>query len=141
MSSWWLLALPLLPLPIGADRKVRRTPWLTYILLAANVLVYILTLPERNPSIDLIYQQWGVVPNDLHPITLITSTFLHTRFMHLFVNMLFLWVFGPLVEDAVGPVTFLILYFGGGAASGLLDTWITLLLAAHRPASSFRPST
>lgn len=131
MSSWWLILLPLSPLPIGADRKVRRTPWVTYVLLAANFAVYLVTMPDRNPDAGALFQRWGVVPGDFRPITLVTSLFIHTGLVHLCWNELFLWVFGPLAEDAVGPVMFLIVYFGGGACGGLLHCRVTTALAAH----------
>jgi membrane associated rhomboid family serine protease len=139
MSSWWLILLPLSPLPIGADRKVRRTPWVTYALIAINILVYLINQPDRAVDTAELFNRWGVIPSDLHPAALLTGQFVHVRLSHLFWNMLFLWVFGPLVEDALGPGTFLFLYLGGGAIAGVLHSRIIMLLAAHNEA--FLPLT
>lgn len=85
--------------------------------------------PKRN-----FYFKYGAVPGEIanltdfpptvsFPIllTLITSTFLHGGIFHLAGNMLFLWIFGDNVEDAMGPVRFLLFYFLAGVAGGLLQ--------------------
>jgi len=54
-------------------------------------------------------------------LTLITSTFVHGGFFHLAGNMLFLWIFGDNVEDAMGPFRFAAFYFLSGIAGGLLQ--------------------
>jgi len=135
MSSWWLILLPLSPLPVGADRTVRRTPWVTYAILILNAVIYLATLPF-GPD---VLHQWGVVPAEFHPAALFTAPFFHVSLLHLFWNSLFLWVFGPLVEDALGPLTFAMLYVGGGAVAGLLDGRIVMMLATHSEA--FQPMT
>jgi len=130
MSSWWLILLPLSPLPVGADRSVRRTPWVTYAILILNALIYLATLSD-GPE---VFHRWGVIPADFHVAALFTAPFFHVSLLHLFWNSLFLWVFGPLVEDALGPLTFAMLYVGGGAVAGLLDGRIVMMLAAHNEA-------
>jgi len=130
MSFWWLILLPLSPLPVGADRSVRRTPWVTYAILILNAVIYLATLPFGS---DVLHQ-WGVVPAEFHAAALFTAPFFHVSLLHLFWNSLFLWVFGPLVEDALGPLTFAMLYIGGGAVAGLLDGRIVMMLAAHNEA-------
>ena len=116
-----LLAL-FLPLPYGTDRRGRRTPWVTYILIAVNVVVFCFTGP-------LTYERWGLVPNHPHFVALFTGIFIHVSLMHLFGNMVFLWLFGPHVEEALGWEAFLALYLGGGIAAGLLHMAIVLLFA------------
>ena len=59
------------------------------------------------------------------PLTLISYQFLHGDFLHLLGNMLFLWVFGDNVEDALGHVKFLIFYLLCGIAGGLAHVWLT----------------
>ncbi len=123
LSPYWLLLLTLLlPLPFSTDRRGRRTPWVTYILIGLNVLAYCFTGP-------LTYARWGLVPNHPHFIALLTGIFLHVSLGHLFWNMVFLWLFGPHVEEALGWEAFLALYLGGGIAAGLLHMAIVLLFA------------
>lgn len=50
-------------------------------------------------------------------LTILTSMFMHGGFLHIIFNMLFLWVFGNNVEDAMGRVKFLLFYLAGGAAA------------------------
>ena len=122
----------LLPLPTGTDRRRSRIPWVTYSLIAANIIVYIATfLPNTaTPDYQLLLR-WGVVPGALHPVTLLTGLFLHVSFSHLFWNMAFLWIFGPHVEDAIGHPLFIVLYFGGGIAGGMLHMSIVLMTAPN----------
>jgi len=81
---------------------------------------------------DVFITQYAVIPGELlggvdippkSPIplwlTLLTSVFLHGGLVHLLGNMLYLWIFGDNVEDAMGPVRFLIFYLLCGVAAGL----------------------
>ena len=56
--------------------------------------------------------------------TLLTYTFFHADFLHLASNMLFLWVFGDNIEDAVGHLRFLVFYLACGAVAGLVHAWM-----------------
>jgi len=77
-----------------------------------------------------------LTPKFPRPFQLFTSLFIHVGFWHLLWNMVFLGLFGPHVEDAVGSVTFAALYFGGGIAAGLLQMAISLMLLAHGQATA-----
>ncbi len=66
------------------------------------------------------YNKWGATPSHLSIITLITSMFIHVSFLHLFFNMLFLWLVGLNIEDDWGRPVFLILYLVGGIFSTLI---------------------
>ncbi len=123
LSPRWLLLLTLLvPLPFNTDRRGQRTPWVIYILIALNVIAFYFTVPAT-------YARWGLVPNHPHFIALLTGIFIHVSLAHLFWNMVFLWLFGPHVEEALGWEAFLALYLGGGIAAGLLHMAIILLFA------------
>ena len=123
LSPYWLLLLTLLlPLPYSTDRRGRRTPWVTYTLITLNVVAYCFTGPGT-------YARWGLVPNHPHFAALLTGIFVHVSLAHLFWNMVFLWLFGPHVEEALGWEAFLALYLGGGIAAGLLHMAIVLLFA------------
>jgi membrane associated rhomboid family serine protease len=99
--------------PIGDDDSARRiVPVVTYALIAINVLFFFVELSGG----DSFIQQWSVVPRRLiaNPATdfptLFTSMFMHAGWLHLFGNMLYLWIFGDNVEDNFGHVKFLIFY-------------------------------
>ena len=66
---------------------------------------------------------WSVIPIRVaqghHSVTLVTSMFLHASWMHIIGNMVFLWAFGPEMEDAMGPISFLVFYLAGGAVAML----------------------
>lgn len=120
-SPYWLLLLTLvLPLPFGTDRRGRRVPWVTYSLIALNVASYFLVGPGAAP-------RWGLIPDHPHFVALLTGLFLHASLSHLVGNMVFLWVFGSHVEEALGREAFLALYLGGGVAASLLHMSVVLL--------------
>jgi len=62
--------------------------------------------------------QWSAIPVRLmhghHAITLVTAMFMHAGWMHIIGNMVYLWAFGPAMEDAMGSFRFLLFYLGGG---------------------------
>ncbi len=141
-------------LPIGDAPNPRGVPVVTYLLIAANVAVYLLvTLPlgERRPAAndpalheyvrvmshavanraqlqqvltsvsayDLVVFRWGFRPAAPSAADLFTCMFLHAGFLHLFGNMLFLWIYGDNVEHRLGPVRYLCWYLGTGIAATL----------------------
>jgi membrane associated rhomboid family serine protease len=86
--------------PIRDHNPSLRTPYVTYGLLAANILgfmAYWLTLTDEQTLGQFIYT-FGLVPNDViygdARLSIITHMFMHGGWMHLFGNMLFLWIFG-----------------------------------------------
>lgn len=102
--------------PIRDHNPSRRTPYVTYALLGANILVFLLYFPlaSSERALSEFFVTWGMIPanvtagSDLH--TLFTSMFLHGGWMHLIGNMLFLWIFGDNLEDALGHVWYLAFY-------------------------------
>jgi membrane associated rhomboid family serine protease len=111
-------------LPIGDDNSDRRTfPFVTYALIAINVLVFVLLELPQGENLDAFLTRWGTIPAQIVAgnglITLITSMFLHAGLLHIGSNMLFLWIFGDNVEDAFGHILFLIFYFVCGIAASL----------------------
>lgn len=135
LSPWFALLSLLSPLPTGTDRPLRRTPYVTFALIGINIVVYLLTLHDPNAA-----GRFGLTPKFPRPVQLFTCLFIHVGFWHLLWNMVFLGLFGPHVEDALGPITFTALYFGGGIAAGLLQMAISLMLLAHgQPLSAYAP--
>ena len=114
-------------LPIRDHNPSNRTPYVTWALIAANVLVFIsyYGLFSDPRSLNLFFFTWGLVPARLEvdPETILTSMFLHGGIMHLGGNMLFLWIFGDNLEDELGHAPFLGFYLAGGAAAALAQVW------------------
>jgi membrane associated rhomboid family serine protease len=107
-------------MPIGDDDSSRRTvPYVTYGLIAANILFFVLELFSG----DAFIEQWAFIPVRFlaNPfaasLTLFTSMFMHAGWAHLLGNMLYLWIFGDNVEDRFGHVKFLIFYLICGLAA------------------------
>lgn len=100
-------------MPIGDDNTGRRlTPIVTYVLIAVNVLFFLLELSSGDAFIN----RWAFVPTRFlaDPIgdfpTLFTSMFMHAGWAHLLGNMLYLWIFGDNVEDRLGHGLFTVFY-------------------------------
>ena len=107
-------------LPIGDDDSSRRTfPWVTYGLIALNVLFFIVELSGGDAFIG----KWAFVPSRFlaNPVgdslTIFTSMFMHAGWVHLGGNMLYLWIFGDNVEDRFGHIPFIIFYLLCGLAA------------------------
>jgi membrane associated rhomboid family serine protease len=108
--------------PLGDDNSQRRSvPVVTFVLIALNVLVF---LVELNGGQTFI-QQWAFVPSRFsadpggQAHTIFTAMFMHGGWLHLFGNMLYLWIFGDNVEDEFGPFKFLAFYLLCGVAATL----------------------
>ncbi|MEZ5925399.1 MAG: rhomboid family intramembrane serine protease [Hyphomicrobiaceae bacterium] len=137
--------------PIRDENRLRSIPYqyVTLGLIAVNFAVFIgLQLPDLLQG-DVCGQMlfaklFGVVPIELtgtqttldgctlagalsipEPLTLISYQFLHGDVLHLLGNMLFLWVFGDNVEDALGHVRYLVFYLACGIAGALLHVVMT----------------
>ncbi|MCL6613740.1 MAG: rhomboid family intramembrane serine protease [Firmicutes bacterium] len=127
-------------MPIRDNIPSRRIPWLNYLLLAANVAVFLYqtSLPARE-EFRFIYS-FGLVPARFSIsgwaeraglpavgyLPFLTAIFLHGGWGHLISNMWSLWLFGDNVEDRLGPGRFLLLYLGAGIAANILQYYINL---------------
>jgi membrane associated rhomboid family serine protease len=116
--------------PIGDDNTQERTvPVVTYALVALNVLFFLVELSGG----DQFIKDWAFVPARFsadpasNAVTILTSMFMHGSWMHLFGNMLFLWIFGDNVEDRFGHLQFLAFYL----LVGLAATFAQFILARH----------
>ncbi len=103
----------LIPLT-DASRRPVRTPVCTGIIIVVNVIVFLLELARG----DAFVTQWSAVPAQItsghHLITILTAMFLHGSWSHIIGNMVFLWAFGPEIEDAMGRGRYLLFYLLGG---------------------------
>ena len=141
-------------LPIGDAPNPKGTPYITYLLIAANVAVFLLVnlpLGARRPALDdprlgeyvevlsqelespaqlqqvlaqtseyeLFAFQHGYRPNAPQAVDLLSCMFLHGGFMHLFGNMLFLWIYGDNVERRFGALPYLFAYLVTGIVATL----------------------
>ena len=102
-------------IPLGdASRRPGRTAIITILLIVINVFVFIQELCGGRHFL----LTWSAIPVRLthgqHAITLVTSMFMHSGWMHIIGNMIYLWAFGPEIEDAMGSFRFLLFYLGGG---------------------------
>jgi membrane associated rhomboid family serine protease len=138
-------------LPLRDNIPTARRPVVTYALIAANVLVYFfwqkggLTLGDPSSAHYICQlQDWAAIPKEItHPgdqvliargcpsdpsaptyLTIFSAMFMHGGLLHLGGNMLFLWIFGNNVEDAMGPVKFLLFYLLAGVAALALQVAI-----------------
>ncbi len=118
--------------PIHDDNPTRITPYITYVLLSSCVLVFFWQISLGDAAQRAVYS-FGVIPSVLFAtrslpveleilpawLTIFTSMFLHGGWMHLIGNMLYLWVFGNNVEDAMGHRRFLLFYLSCGLLAAL----------------------
>ncbi len=120
--------------PIRDHNPSLRTPFVTYALITANVLIFLSYWPILSDEIAIagFFSDWAMIPARVssgdQTYTLLTSMFLHGGLMHLGGNMLFLWIFGDNLEDELGHLGFLLFYLASGVGADLAQ-----LLAA--PAS------
>jgi membrane associated rhomboid family serine protease len=124
-------------LPLRDNVPTRSFPLVTVALIVANVLVWVLyQLPDLEGSVtSLAYQPCEVEGSCRQvghgwPLTSVTSMFMHGSWAHLLGNMLFLWIFGNNVEDALGTVRYVVFYFLGGFAATATQTFVTLMFAS-----------
>lgn len=108
-------------IPLRSSERVYSTPKVTASLIAVNSAVWIYQWHLPVYAFDEFATRWGIVPDHLSPITLLTSMFLHGGWLHIIGNMLFLWVFGRNVEDLAGGVRYFFLYMTCGVAAGILQ--------------------
>jgi membrane associated rhomboid family serine protease len=105
-------------IPLGdADRRPLHFPIITALIIGANALVFLLELIGGDAFIN----RWSLVPADIvagrNWMTILTAMFMHAGWMHILGNMLFFWVFGPEIEDVMGPLRYVVFYVLGGLAS------------------------
>ena len=108
-------------IPIRDVIPSRTTPGVTVTLIAVNVAVYLFQLMLTDRGQDAFILGFGLVPAYFSVISVVTAMFVHGGFMHLAGNMLFLWIFGDNVEDALGKLGYLAFYLIGGVAAGALQ--------------------
>ena len=110
-------------LPLRDHLPTRTVPFVNYGLIALNVCIFGLEVTGADG--DALTRSWALVPAVLvaHPLaaapSLVTHMFLHGGLTHVAGNMLYLWIFGDNVEDALGHARYVFLYFACGLAAAL----------------------
>src|SRR5690348_4164985 len=119
-------------LPLSDGVRARRFPVVNITLIVANFAVWLLyELPHLNSAVyHASFYPCAVAGACQAPepweVSWITSMFLHGSWDHILGNMLFLAVFGKNVEDAFGPIRYLVFYFAGGFVATMTQTLATL---------------
>lgn len=119
--------------PLRDNNPTKITPYVTYVLIAVNIVIFIYEASLSPPELDGFFHLFAVVPEELtrswqgdnigqpvpETLTLVTSQFLHGGFLHVAGNMLFLWIFGNNVEEQLGRVKYIIFYLACGILAAL----------------------
>jgi membrane associated rhomboid family serine protease len=125
-------------IPISDENPRLRPPIINYLLLAANILVFLYELSLGGRGLDRFIEVWGVRSNEvialmsgnlglLGPVLLksLVSMFLHGGWLHVGGNMLFLWIFGDNVEDNFGSLAYLVFYLISGIGAVVVQSLLT----------------
>jgi len=117
-------------IPIRDNIRSRSLPVVTWLIIIANVLVFLYESMMASPQLDSFLMQYGLVPVQLTSVepsafvALFTSIFLHGGWMHLISNMLALFIFGDNVEDRMGKVKYFIFYMICGLVANLAQVLV-----------------
>jgi membrane associated rhomboid family serine protease len=117
-------------IPIRDDNPTQITPVVTYALIVANVLVWLWEFSMLQGGHTWILSGYGVVPTRItgdpsgEAFTVLTSMFMHGSWAHLGWNMLFLYIFGDNVEEALGHVRYIAFYLVGGLGAAVAQVAI-----------------
>ena len=123
-----------MPLYDNTPLRFLRRPVVNWALIGVNVAIFVLVQSEVFGDPLTIMRGFAVIPRVLFgeaalakwivgppaPLTLLTSLFFHSGFLHILGNMLFLYVFGDNIEDAMGSLHYLLFYLSCGVASGVV---------------------
>jgi membrane associated rhomboid family serine protease len=134
-------------LPLRDNVPTRTFPLVTVGIIVVNVIVWIWEITGTSVDTDVIH--YGYYPCKISGPCLgpalqaqipwyeeaISSMFMHGGWQHIIFNMLFLWIFGNNVEDALGKVRFFLWYIAGGLAATLVQTFVTLHFGSATDAS------
>jgi len=105
-----------------ASRRPARFPVITTSIIVANAIVFVMELMGGEAFVD----KWSEIPANIvaghHWVTILTAMFMHAGWMHIIGNMVFLWAFGPEIEDSMGVPKYLAFYLLSGLAASLAQT-------------------
>jgi membrane associated rhomboid family serine protease len=111
-------------IPLRSSEPHYSRPTATLAIIVVNVAVFLYEYSIKasmgSDALNDFIRHYGIVPDQLHYSSILTSMFIHGGFLHIAGNMWFLWVFGRGVEDLLGHVRYLFLYFVCGFAAAFL---------------------
>lgn len=114
-------------IPIKDYNRTKSFPFINYTLIIINIIVFIFETRLSSIELNQFILKYGFIPSLFlqdpvhYSYMLITSTFLHGGFMHIIGNMLFLFIFGDNVEDALGHFRYIVFYFLSGIGGTILQ--------------------
>jgi membrane associated rhomboid family serine protease len=118
-------------IPLRDSNPTHSTPVLTYLIIAANVLVFLYQSSLDPETEKLFIEQYGLVPALISHdptigsfITPLTSMFMHGGFMHVLFNMWSLFIFGDNIEDSLGKARFALFYLLSGLAAAAAQVFL-----------------
>jgi membrane associated rhomboid family serine protease len=105
-------------IPLGdSSRRPTKFPVVTAAIIVVNAVVFLVELFGGDEFVT----RWSVIPANIVAghgwITILTAMFMHGSWSHIIGNMVFLWAFGPEVEDLMNPRRYLVFYLLGGLAA------------------------
>jgi membrane associated rhomboid family serine protease len=105
-------------IPVRTDSPLRSTPWVNWLLIASNIVVFLLQQSHLN---DRHGNPPGMLdPGNLKLYAYFSYAFLHADAWHIAGNMLFLYIFGNNVNDKMGNFGYLAFYLAGGVFAGMM---------------------
>ncbi len=109
-------------IPLGdVSRRPMRAPVVTMLIILANVVVF----AGEIVGGDAFVARWSLIPAQFatghHLVTILTGIFMHAGWSHIIGNMMFLWAFGPEVEDTMGRGRYFVFYVLGGVIASLVQ--------------------
>ncbi len=113
-------------IPVRDGIPTRETPVVNYLLIGANVLVFLWMFLTPEAALETMVNKYAMVPAHFADgvtladvMTIFTSMFMHAGVAHIVGNMIYLWIFGDNVEDRLGHLKYLGFYVVGGVAASL----------------------
>ncbi|HUE23626.1 MAG TPA: rhomboid family intramembrane serine protease [Bryobacteraceae bacterium] len=105
--------------PLKDTQPSYTRPVVTLALIAVNLLVFVFEYSLGSPTLNAFIEYYGLVPDHFQVSRVFTSMFLHGGWLHVLLNMWFLWIFGDNIEDLLGHAKYLVFYLLCGAVAGL----------------------
>jgi len=121
-------------IPYKDDNPIHIIPFGTVLIIALNMLVFVMQLLSGEDSRSIVYS-YGAIPHNIisfsssqpiHPaLTIFTSMFMHGGLFHLAWNMLYFWIFGNNIEERLGHMRFMLFYLFCGVMAALSHALIS----------------
>lgn len=117
-------------IPIRDENPTQSVPWVNYLLIAINAAVWLWEVASEHAGTTWLSAAYGLVPRRMladvpgEAFTVLSSMFMHGSWAHIGGNMLFLYIFGDNVEDALGHRRYVVFYLVSGIAAAIAQVAI-----------------